>query len=87
MVVLLDGADLENATAVAQRLCKTMADKQFELAQGLVVNVTISLGVATYPIHGKTSTDLIEFADRGLYNAKKNGRNQLGALPEVAESV
>lgn len=87
MVILLDGADLENASVIARRVCKTMADKQFELAQGLVVNVTISLGVATYPIHGKTSTDLIEFADRGLYNAKKNGRNQLGALPEVAESV
>jgi len=83
MVIVLDKAHTEDALKVANRICKTIADRKFELAEGLTVNVTISLGVATYPIDGKTSTELIEFSDQGLYRAKHNGRNQVGALPEI----
>lgn len=82
MVIILSDADTNSAIGIADRICKTIADKQFKLAEGLEVNVTISLGVASYPIHGKTSTELIEFADKGLYRAKENGRNQVGALED-----
>jgi diguanylate cyclase (GGDEF)-like protein len=83
MVIVLDKAHSEAALKIANRICKTVADRPFELSEGLTVNVTISLGVATYPIDGTTSAELIEFADQGLYRAKKNGRNQVGALPEI----
>ena len=85
MVILLPDVGLDKASMVANRLCRTIADKKFELAEGITVQVTISLGVATYPQHGKTSTELIEFSDKGLYNAKEEGRNQLGRLPEISE--
>lgn len=84
MVLILADADTDNAVVIANRICKIMSDNRFKLAEGLEVNVTISLGVATYPYHGKTSTELIEFADKGLYNAKENGRNQVGPLPDVS---
>ncbi len=83
MVIVLDNAHTESAINAANRICKTVAERNFELAEGLNVHVTISLGVAVYPIDGKTSAELIEFADQGLYRAKENGRNQVGALPEV----
>jgi len=83
MVIVLDKAHSESGLKVANRICKTVADKKFQLAEGLDVTVTISLGVATYPIDGKTSAELIEFADQGLYRAKENGRNQVGSLPEI----
>ncbi|MCL2523468.1 MAG: diguanylate cyclase [Betaproteobacteria bacterium] len=38
---------------------------------------TISLGVAAYPEHGKTSDDLIRCADQALYQAKAAGRNRV----------
>lgn len=85
MVLILADADTPNAVKIANRICKLMSDNIFKLAEGLEVNVTISLGVATYPVHGKTSTELIEFADKGLYNAKENGRNQVGPLPDISE--
>ncbi|MCB9025025.1 MAG: diguanylate cyclase [Bdellovibrionaceae bacterium] len=38
--------------------------------------VTISLGVASYPDHKKSALFLLEAADRALYQAKHQGRNQ-----------
>jgi len=38
--------------------------------------VTMSMGVATFPLHGETQHQLIEKADQALYVAKKSGRNR-----------
>lgn len=38
---------------------------------------TISMGIATFPYDGRTFTELLETADRGLYHAKENGRNKV----------
>ena len=83
MVIVLDRVHTQDAINTANRICQAIAEKDFVLAEGIVVHVTISLGVATYPIDGRTSTELIEFADQGLYRAKHNGRNQVGSLPEI----
>ena len=37
--------------------------------------VTLSLGVAVFPKHGKTSTAVLKAADTALYRAKHAGRN------------
>ena len=44
------------------------------------LNVTVSLGVASVP-HSRieTAKELIVAADRALYRAKRNGRNQVQA--------
>lgn len=39
--------------------------------------ITISAGVASYPDHGRIPQDLLKAADRALYQAKDNGRNQV----------
>lgn len=38
---------------------------------------TISMGVALYPAHGVTLSELLRKADIALYKAKNNGRNQI----------
>jgi diguanylate cyclase (GGDEF)-like protein len=40
------------------------------------MKVTISMGVASWPDDGATSTELIASADRRMYEAKKRGRNR-----------
>ena len=57
---------------------KAVAEKTFKLNNDKETNVTISLGVSTYPFDGDTPSKLIEIADKRLYNAKNNGRNQVG---------
>jgi diguanylate cyclase (GGDEF)-like protein len=38
--------------------------------------MTISCGVATFPVHGITSGELLHAADRALYEAKESGRDR-----------
>ena len=45
-------------------------------------NVTISVGVATFPQNGEEPQALIEYADKGLYYAKEHGRNQVKCINE-----
>jgi diguanylate cyclase (GGDEF)-like protein len=45
--------------------------KEFE------IGITMSIGLATYPDHAATAEDLIDSADKALYNAKAAGRNRL----------
>lgn len=78
MTVILPNAKKEEAILTARKLCKTVASTPFVLNQKTTVNVTISLGVSTYPEDGTTPSEMIECSDQFLYKAKENGRNQVG---------
>ncbi len=80
MTIILNNTSHESAVNIAQKVCNTIASKKFELTPELEVNVTISLGVATYPDNGNTPSEIIEYADKCLYNAKETGRNKVGSL-------
>lgn len=82
MTIILNNTNNETAIKTAQKICDTISSKSYELTPELEVNITISLGVSTYPKNGETPTELIEYADKCLYKAKENGRNQVGFLDE-----
>ena len=44
--------------------------------EGVAIQSTLSLGIATYPGHGQTQDDLVHCADQALYQAKSEGRNR-----------
>ena len=44
-------------------------------------------GIATYPEDGRSATDLLAVADRGLYDAKAAGGNRVGPDPEAVAEV
>lgn len=85
MSIILTNTDKEEAILKAQRVCKAVADRTFKLSATQSVNVTISVGVATFPENGETPQQIIEYADQGLYYAKEHGRNQVG-LAEYNEN-
>jgi diguanylate cyclase (GGDEF)-like protein len=49
-------------------------DKPFE---GLQLELSVSGGVATFPVDGGNAESLVEGADRAMYLAKKTGRNRI----------
>lgn len=77
MSVILTNTGKEEAALVAQKICEAVRNREFELATGDWTHVTISLGVATMPSDGDSTQGLIEYADKCLYIAKENGRNQV----------
>ena len=77
MSVILTNTKKEEAVVVAQKICEAVRNKEFELATGDWTHVTISVGVAAMPDNSDTTEGLIEYADKCLYIAKENGRNQV----------
>jgi diguanylate cyclase (GGDEF)-like protein/PAS domain S-box-containing protein len=51
------------------------------LRENRQISVTVSIGIAAFPIHGSSISELIARADSALYTAKEKGRNQI-ALAE-----
>ena len=74
--VMLPETDLKEGLAVAERLREAIASSQVVSSEG-VVKVTGSLGVATLGICPPDIKQLIDCADKALYEAKKAGRNQV----------
>jgi diguanylate cyclase (GGDEF)-like protein len=76
-VVLLRGADLVEAGAVAEKLRAAVEEMVVELGPGRFGRVTASFGVASTNVHGHDRTNLVAVADRALYQAKELGRNRI----------
>ncbi|MCP4675669.1 MAG: diguanylate cyclase [Deltaproteobacteria bacterium] len=75
-VVLCEGTSVVGATKLAERIRKDLESQVFHTEQG-DLQVTISMGVATFPAHALSHEDLVERADAALYTAKESGRNQV----------
>lgn len=72
-LVLLPGADLEEAASIAERIRHTIEDLEVQYRQECI-RVTVSLGVAQWD--GTQNLDeLVQSADKALYDAKHSGRN------------
>lgn len=77
-VCILPHTDLEGAAKVAERIRRVVSELRVEhLHSSAAEHVTVSLGVATtVPDPGVSPETLIERADKMLYRAKEQGRNQ-----------
>ena len=77
MSIILPNTAKEISFSTAQKICKRVAEKRFRLNNYQESNVTISLGVASFPEDGLTPSEIIDIADKRMYQSKKNGRNQV----------
>jgi diguanylate cyclase (GGDEF)-like protein len=79
---LLPGIDLKDARKTAERWRKTVQRAYFK-TQNKSFTVTLSIGFAGYPKDATDKKDLMEKADRALYQAKQNGRTQVRHFNDV----
>jgi diguanylate cyclase (GGDEF)-like protein len=61
----------EEALILAERIRKAVENNR-----GLK-NITISIGIASFPENGPTKETLIAAADKALYEAKRTGKNKI----------
>ena len=74
--VILPETDLDEATAAAERIRIAAQRRCFYGKDGETAPLTVSVGVAQYPIHSTEREGLIMAADMALYRAKQSGRNR-----------
>ncbi len=77
-VLVLAETNKPAASLVAEKMRRMVETSTFE---GLPAHnnghITISLGIATFPLDATNPNDLITMADQRLYQAKQRGRNQV----------
>ncbi|HXN58389.1 MAG TPA: GGDEF domain-containing protein [Candidatus Angelobacter sp.] len=79
--VLMPETTLPEAMAVAERIRRGVEAIVLKSGDG-VVPASVSIGVALFPAHGRTASDLLAAADRAVYQAKALGRNRVWAFAE-----
>ncbi len=77
IMVILPETDAPMAMGIAERLRMEVAQQPFDIGGGKIINITVSIGVATYPRQVNSLGALVKAADVALYVAKQGGRNQV----------
>ena len=72
-IIFLPKADQEAAIRVAQRINTALTTPM--IVKGETMKLSASIGISTYPKDGKTPDELIKKADKAMYFAKHNGKN------------
>ena len=78
--ILLPDSTQEAATVLAERVRQAQEKKAIVGKWKVAIKPTVSIGVSTLKSEDGSFNDLLSRADRALYNAKKNGRNQVQVL-------
>ena len=73
--ILLPDTPHHVALDIAERIRKLVEDTLFEAGRDTPFRLSISIGVGTFPQHGRDRTSLLDVADKAMYRAKSLGRN------------
>jgi diguanylate cyclase (GGDEF)-like protein len=74
LVMILPEADVEAAKLVADHIRERMSGFEVSLPDGTTKNLSITGGIAIYPTHAQSASDLLRAADEALYRAKRKTR-------------
>lgn len=74
--MLLPGATLQTAAAIAERIRSEIAKQNFDTVEAERVAITFSIGVAAAE-EGDTAETILKHADEALYKSKEAGRNKV----------
>lgn len=75
--VILKDVTPEEGVQIAEKIRKKIELHPFVINQHLTAKLTISIGVVTFDSRYDSFDDMVITADKALYKAKENGRNQV----------
>ena len=77
-VVIMPETSKDAAFKVAENLLQFIEEQPYDGRESQSNGkITVSMGISAFPEDGKDGSSLIAHADRALYKAKENGRNQV----------
>lgn len=80
-VMILPETHLQGSEVKAERLREIIAEFKFDHAESQPLGrISVSIGVACFPEHGKDKKALLEAADKMVYRSKHAGRNRVSVF-------
>lgn len=73
----------ENAERVVKKIIEKLA-QPFDL-NGTAISISASVGIAIYPNDAQNSKELLQNADKAMYDAKRQGRSRFYSYQKVQE--
>jgi diguanylate cyclase (GGDEF)-like protein len=86
-VIVLPEVNQEEAVHFANSIRQIIGHHKFLVADGESISVTLSIGVACYPLVSNSYEGLLQLADGALYEAKNSGRNKVCVATPKAETA
>jgi diguanylate cyclase (GGDEF)-like protein len=74
LTLILSQTDLSSALIVAEKMVEKFEGFKFKAPNGDNISLSMSGGIALYPVHAVTAASLLRSADEALYRAKKHNR-------------
>lgn len=74
-IIRLEGATREGGLAYCRRARAYLAEHPLRI-EGVIVQISVSMGLAAFPEHGRTLSEVTEKADQALYVSKREGRSR-----------
>ena len=71
-----------DAFLIADRLRESIQESPIYVDHNMI-SITISAGISEFPTHGQYEALVLETADKALYHAKHNGRNQVALWSKI----
>lgn len=88
LIILLELKDAVSTKDAAEKIRKAIEQHHFKLSEEVVIQKTVSIGVADFPNDADSINQAIKFADVALYEAKETGRNKVVMFkPEMWKEV
>jgi diguanylate cyclase (GGDEF)-like protein len=84
-VIILPEISVDNARQRLEQLRQDLRRVVVRQDGQTIDGVTVSMGIAYYPIHGRTDQSLLQAADKALYRAKELGRDCIVTASEEAQ--
>ncbi len=75
-LVVLKNISNDGAYKIAERIRKDISNSKSLRTSAMNLPVTVSTGIAHYPLHGENVNEVVIKADKAMYYSKQNGRNQ-----------
>ncbi len=74
LTLILTQSDISSAKVVTEKIVEGMKKLKFTLPDKKKLKMSISGGIAIFPVHARNGPDLLRAADAALYQAKKHNR-------------
>lgn len=84
-IVIMPSTSLQEAEVVMEHMRQSVEDLLIETEHGIVIPVTISVGLASIAPSVSRYEEILAQADKGLYTAKRNGRNRLSVQTDYQD--